>query len=518
MAITRQGRAVHYGRTIRSGDHVYPNREGCMDIMEKIKTRFFQSVVRGYFLSLVVLATALVASCGDSDESSAEDDASTTESAKEFRPVVFVHGGFGWASQFESQAQRFMSNGYPREYLAAYEHNTGPDSPPPEEQTDGLDEVIDAVLAETDAEQVDLIAHSRGGGVCFYYLEGSEERAAKVAHYVVVDSGTGLTLTTGMTRTPGNVETLALWGEGDPNRKVDGDKATNVSFPDQSHVQMPTAATSFVEMYKFFNGEDPETDRVVEATGEEVEIAGKVNYFPENTGALGTLEIYEVDSDTGYRVTDEPVDTWDIDKSGKWGPVNVKKGATYEFAFEHDDGVKHYIYREPFLADDYFVHLVTSPPGGFVAVLMTRTPDNVDILIQRDKEFWGDQGDDNDILTVDGTNVATPEAAARDNNLIGLFLMDWGPGAHPDLEDPSTMDYGDSKLGESNLDAPIASFAVLPFMSGLDLFIPAASPPDRTIEVKLIPRGGDGAEQVINVPNWPSDEVRVSVVFRDFVQ
>ncbi len=494
------------------------------------------------WLVLLITGIALALGCGDDDDDSQgseseagsggsgnggssadggappESDASADgePTGPDIRPVVFVHGGFGWAAQFESQAQRFMSNGYPPNYLAAYEHNTGPGAPDPSEQIDPLDEIIDAVLAETGEDQVELMGHSRGGGVCFHYLESSAERAAKVAHYVAIDSGTGLTLTTGMDRTPGNVEMLALWGEGDPTREVVG--ATNVYLPDQAHVETSTAAASFVEMYKFFNGEQPETDQVTEASGDQVEIGGKINYFPENEGALGTLAIYEVNSDTGFRTGETPVGEWTIDASGKWGPQTVDKGQSYEFYFEHATGEKHGIYREPFFADNYFVHLVTSAPTGLLAPLLIRSAESTFILVQRDKEIWGDQESGNDVLTVDGTSVATPEVAVREGRLIGLFLMDWGPGGHPLLDDPSAIDYGTHELGSSSLQAPISELSGLPFMSGLDLFIPAANPPDRTVQVELIPRGGNGAEQVVNLPNFASDERRLSVHFRDFVR
>jgi pimeloyl-ACP methyl ester carboxylesterase len=450
---------------------------------------------------------------GEASDAAAPAPHSDASADAGIRPVVFVHGGFGWASQFESQAQRFMSNGYPRSYLAAYEHDTlGTD---PAEQIDPLDEIIDAVLLETGADQVELMGHSRGAGVSFHYLESSPERAAKVAHYVAIDSATGLGLTTGMDRTPGNVEMLALWGEGDPTREVVG--ATNVHIPTLGHVEAATAAASFVAMYEFFNGKEPATDRITEASGAQVEIGGRVNYFPQNTGALGTLSIFEVNADTGYRVSETAVAEWPIDSSGSWGPQTVDKGAHYEFSFVHATGEVHGIYREPFYADNYFVHLITSPPDGILAHLLARTPDSTFILVQRDMEIWGDQGAGNDVLTVDGTSVATPEVAAREDRLNGLFLMDWGPGAHPQSE-PGDIDYGTHTLGESSLDAPIADLHGLPFMSGLDLFIPAASPPDRSVEVKLVSRNGNGAEQVIHVPNWASDEVRMSVSFRDFVR
>ncbi len=495
---------------------------------------------RRAWLVLLVLGIAVAVGCGDDDDdsqgnessagsggsgnggSSADGDVPTEGDASadgepaavDIRPVVFVHGGSGSAAQFESQAQRFMSNGYPLNYLAAYEHPTGFGAPDPSEQIDPLDEIIDAVLADTGADQVELMGHSRGGGVCFHYLESSAERAAKIAHYVAIDSGSGLERTRGMDRTPGNVEMLALWGEGDPAREVVG--ATNVRIPTQAHVETATAAASFVEMYEFFNGEQPETDQIVEATGDTVEIAGRVNYYPSNEGGDGTLRIFEVDPDTGYRISEEPVGEW-ITDGGEWGPQTIDKGATYEFAMEATSGERHSIYREPFFADNYFVRLITVPPGSEVESLLPRTADHTVIVIMRDKEIWGDRGDDNDILTVDGTNVATEGAAAASNRTIVLFAMDWGPGVHPDL-DTSTWDFTGFEIGESNLEEPISLFQIMGFISAVDLYIPAASPPDRSIEVKLTPRGGNGAEQVIHIPNWASDEAITSAVFRDFVR
>jgi len=39
-------------------------------------------------------------------------------------PVIFVHGGAGSAAQFESQAMRFTSNGYPAECIMAFEYDS----------------------------------------------------------------------------------------------------------------------------------------------------------------------------------------------------------------------------------------------------------------------------------------------------------------------------------------------------------------------------------------------------------
>jgi triacylglycerol esterase/lipase EstA (alpha/beta hydrolase family) len=39
-------------------------------------------------------------------------------------PIIFVHGGAGSASQFESQAMRFTSNGYRHQYINALEYDS----------------------------------------------------------------------------------------------------------------------------------------------------------------------------------------------------------------------------------------------------------------------------------------------------------------------------------------------------------------------------------------------------------
>jgi hypothetical protein len=52
----------------------------------------------------------------------------------------------------------------------------------------------------------------------------------------------------------------------------------------------------------------------------------------------------------------------------------------------------------------------------------------------------------------------------------------------------------------------------------LDLYVPAAQPPDRSVSLVARPRDGGGRVQVINVPNWRSSDHRISVQFDDHVQ
>jgi hypothetical protein len=67
----------------------------------------------------------------------------------------------------------------------------------------------------------------------------------------------------------------------------------------------------------------------------------------------------------------------------------------------------------------------------------------------------------------------------------------------------------------SDLTAPVPALAALPFITGIDHYMPAATPPTGTISVVEIPRGGDGPISV-NVPNWAGSTDRVTVQFNDF--
>jgi hypothetical protein len=53
------------------------------------------------------------------------------------------------------------------------------------------------------------------------------------------------------------------------------------------------------------------------------------------------------------------------------------------------------------------------------------------------------------------------------------------------------------------------------FLTGVDVFYPAASPPDGTITLDLDQRLAAG-RQVIRTPNWASTDHAVTVTFRDW--
>ena len=446
-------------------------------------------------LAVLILAATLLPSCAPS----------TVEvpAPPNIKPIVFVHGFAGSAAQFESQAMRFESNGYPANYIFAYEYDSSPGlSPnfPPAEVLAGIDELIAAVLKDTGADKVDAIGHSLGTKVMQAYLKSSPERAAKIAHYVNIDGQTS-------TELPGGVPTLALWaGRRPPGFLPAGEVAgaTNITIPNVTHVECATCPEAFVEMYKFLTGQEPATDKILAEPSGKIELAGRAVIFPQNIGVQqpgASLQIWEIDSKTGARNGSQPRTTYDISGTGAWGPFEAKTGINYEFTLVREELTVHF-YFEPWIRSDYLIRLNTEIPGKGLGSRMDVSDRQSNMYISRNKEFWGDQGADSDVLTINGSNVVTPAICPLDHLVIAIFVYDSGADEKSDLAKPVSFFY-----------------TVIPFfLTGADLYIPAASPPTGTVPLVLTPRGGGGKTQVINVPNWASTRDRISIQFNDFIQ
>jgi pimeloyl-ACP methyl ester carboxylesterase len=175
-------------------------------------------------------------------------------------PIIFVHGGSGSGAQFASQAMRFTANGYNPSHLGVVEYNSAAvDADSSADQAfifDLIDDRIAELQAITGHSQVTLMGHSFGTTWSHLYL-ADPVRAAKVAHYVNIDGRPAAA-------PPGGVPTLALWA-GAVNRPVQGEivGATNVTIPNQEHVEVATSRESFVEMFRFLTGEDPGSSAIV---------------------------------------------------------------------------------------------------------------------------------------------------------------------------------------------------------------------------------------------------------------
>lgn len=463
--------------------------------------------IRRSLMTIVIALVLALAQAGCSDGSDHPPAAQP-----EVMPVVFVHGQSGSAQQFETQAMRFTSNGYPQDMLFAFEYDTSVADNPIAD----LDAFIDGVLSRTGARAIYAIGHSRGTSVWTTYLDDPGFNGpAKVARYVNIDGRSPQAL-------PGGVPTLGIWGEwntadsgynrrdDNSNAQIGPDPDSNFYFPDKSHTEVATSAEAFAVMYEFLTGVAPATTEVV-ASDDEVSISGRALFFPENEAYAGTtVELWEVEQQTGQRIAGAPLATFEIGASGDFGPVQLQSGRYYEFALLQDptDTIPtptvHHFYFEPFSHDNHFVRLLSSVPGESISAFLPREADSTGLLSIRQREFWGDQGALSDQLFINGLNVLTaaisPRAVAAGSGVnIAVFTFD------DEGDNVTDLDKGE-----------LFPFNQLTFLTGADVFIPATEGGAGVVEIALITRGG--GETRLHVPNWPSTGNRTSLMFRDDTQ
>ncbi len=414
----------------------------------------------------------------------------STASADYFNqnPILFVHGIEGSGAQFESQKMRFTSNGYPESWISEVDYNSTRAVGDKSEVHQQIDNAITALKQRTGKPRVDVVAHSLGTSVMYDYLTNGEmagQRRSNVGRYVNVD---------GQAQNPG-VPTLAVWaGRGTPGRSMPG--ATNVTIPNQTHVQACTSAQAFVEYHKFLTRRRPSRD-IVRQRGW-IELAGKSLNFPENTGALGTtVQLWPVNGN-GQRTTAAPLASIPItDNSvggGRWGPVAAQAGVRYEFALVRPGLPTLHIYREPFPRSDYAIRLLESKA---IEQYAGNRPGSLSLAMIRYKELWGDQGAESDLLLINGTNVCVPALCPISKQVNAFFAFDRNLDGQTDLSSP------DPVLGQ------------LPFIQGGDVFTRASSPPDATVSFQLQSRGS-GPLRTLGIPNWDSSTDGVTIQWNDF--
>lgn len=407
----------------------------------------------------------------------------------EFVPIIFVHGFVGSGAQYQSQAMRFASNGYPADHIRAFDYNSLESAP--EVMRPLLDAYIDGVRTELGADCVYIAAHSLGTTVMLDYLNSSPERAARVCKYVNLDGRSADAL-------PGGVPTLAIWGMGDPTREIVG--ATNVYLPNQTHTQAVTSPESFAAQYEFLVGHPPATlDVEPEAN---VELAGRAVNFPYNSGWEGaTLEIWEVDGTTGARIGSSPQATYVLGADGAFGPFAADGSKYYEMVLIREGASRHHFYFQRFIRSNYLLRLLSLAPDSPISAQEEPGPNHATIAILRYKEWWGDDpGGENDILEINGTNVINAATSPISHRPIVIHAFD------------------NNSDGVTELAAPDDFFISLPFQTGVDIFMRATTPPDGTICLANAPRGDVSKMQVVNVPNWESAHDRMSVEFTDYVR
>jgi len=416
-------------------------------------------------------------------------------------PIVFVHGGAGSGAQYQVQAQRFASNGYPN--LVTGLDRVSSLIQPVYEQ---MDDFFDGVMAQTGDSQIYVAAHSAGTSLMVGYLNSSPERSARVAKYVNIDGARG-------TVCPGNPEPVNCM-----NISQSGSLGPiNVNFPQFQHTQCVTTPESFAVQYKFFTGEDPKTTLVLPEPPGEVTIAGRAIYFPANTGIDGaTLRIWEVHGDSGARKDDSPMAVINLGPTGEFGPVEVNGMKNYEFTMTRPDvdWETHY-YFQPFIRDNHLIRLLGTPADSAILAHTPMGPDHTSLVILRYFDYLTGAASENDTLWVTTTspawdddpvnptpptlNILTAANIAPRANKLGIHTHDL------DIDKVSTLLRSDW-------------FYTQAFQTGVDIWMPATEPPDGTITFMNEPGKYPTLPQTINIPNWASEGHRVLVMFNDYFQ
>jgi pimeloyl-ACP methyl ester carboxylesterase len=459
----------------------------------------------------LVLVLSCSAACGDDDEpakqtgSNTKGDASTSDAAEPSEPasentdgvdplpalpsdvtlpIVFVHGFAGSAQQFQSQAMRYVMNGFPEDHLIAYEHDGAGTV-----LTDfvaGVDTVIDDALKKFSVDKVYLIGHSRGTSVSTMYLS-DPTHAAKVAKYVSLD-GAGC----------GDIPVPCVA----PAQTTNTRGVQTDPLPDQKHVEVATSKQSFAVQFKFLFGKDPEVVDIVKQRAPVV-ISGRAVNFPANTGREGvTMEFWEIEDATGKRVGDKPKASFELNANGDWGPITVDPTKHYEeVLISKDTPNQHHFYSQPFIRSSKFVRLLSGPPDSDSRVHTNTGDHHAAIVMMRMREWTVDDKVMVKTASPDANEVSANVITADiTNNPISLFL-------HDDAATP----------GESSL-ALLPWFPMQPFQSGVDIFMPANDPTDGTITLASEPRGASDKTQTLRVPNWASAKHTITIMFSDYPQ
>lgn len=455
--------------------------------------------------TLVAMAGAAIVALVLAPAASAQNQ---SKRMKDPTPVIFVHGGSGSGAQFQSQQLRLTSNGFPMRRIFVVEYDT---LAPLEQTLDQvhrrLDRTIERAKARSGKPAVDMLGHSRGTRVMHAYLE-DPGRAANVRRYVNIDGASA-------DAPPGGVPTLAIWagrraappGAQPPERRIVG--AWNVTISNQTHVEVATSRRAFHAIFRFLFRRQPRTTRIErggrpqrQGGNVRVRVAGRALIFPQNVAVPEEtqLEVWRVRQRTGERIGRRPLSRQVVRPNGWWRPVRVLRGQRYEFALRQEGGeTTHHFYMEPFLRNDKLVRLLTSLPGQGIGALVPMHEESTSLLAVRYKELWGDAGNESDQLRVNGVNVLNPATSPVSNRTIAVFVADFDGDGQSSPAEPNPLLFG------------------LPFLTGVDVFVPAASPPNATVQVGLVSRGR-GTARRLNFPNFPSSTDVVTLYFNDHEQ
>lgn len=375
-------------------------------------------------------------------------------------PLVLIHGFLASGDTYEQQALRFVANGFCADRIFTFDWN----SVGRQGSMTALTTFIEEVLLQTSAEKIYLAGHSAGSGLSFNYM--SDSNRAKLIEAYVHLAGRPMDVLPG----PEGMEIRTMNIFSDNDLIVRGDNipgAENIRFENQDHYQVATSKESFAAMFKFFTGKEAKTTSVLPSDADWVSISGKVLTLGENQGQVGaTISIYSIYPETAARVNANPDTLLTVDERGNWGPFSAQNGIPYELVVdpvEENSRSIHY-YRTPFVTDNQFVYLRTLPlPSSLAGMMLSGLPRDdeqavVAIFASQQAVIHG-----RDELRINDFELSTPEWATPTGSNIAWFLYDANGNQKSDLNS-------------------IPTFAMAPFLMGVDLFIPADSSKTQRVE------------------------------------
>jgi pimeloyl-ACP methyl ester carboxylesterase len=402
-------------------------------------------------LAMFVLILFSSFSCRKEDGMTKDPDPMVDTCDQTLSPIIFVHGFLASGDTYAQQVLRFASNGHCDDRLFVFDWNSVAGG----NQDSRLDSFVNVVLQKTQSTKVILAGHSAGSNLVYQYCN-QPQRALKVDRLVYL-AGTSRSQPAGPN---GEIPTLNIWSTADlivAGGNMTG--ATNLQYADQDHYQVATSVPTFEAMFEFIHGKKPANS--IKPQNGTIKLAGKALTLGDNSAMAGAeIAIYALDSTTGFRDLSKPVLTSTVDENGSWGPVDGVPGVYYEFELKGkaaSDRVVHY-YRLPFIRSDYNIYLRgIPPPTSLAGLLLAGLPKddnqtvaaifaaNQAVIHGRDQLFFG--------TTELSTEVLSPAIASN----IAYFLYDANNNKQSD-------------------GSAIATFSFVPFLTGVDQFIPTASP------------------------------------------
>lgn len=434
-----------------------------------------------FFILLILISTTFI-SCKKECDHPQHPVTPKSTCDTSLTPIVMVHGFLASGDTWAKHKMRFIANGYCPANVYVFDWNSLNQNA---NTVQLLDDYINQILSETGKSQVNLVGHSAGGGIGYQYCS-DQVRAAKIAHYVHVASSSQSGAAGG-----GTVPTLNLWSTSDEvGQAGDISGATNRMLPGQDHYEVATSEASFLEMYRFFNNNNEPS--VVNLSEEEsITFAGRVLTLGENQPISGaSIEIYETDPATGFRLRSNPDAVITSDANGMFGGFSAKKSTPYEFFVvtnKPGDRNIHY-YREGSISSNSLIYLRTLPPSGSTAgLLLSSLPKNdqqsVAVVFTSSQAVVS--GRDN--LLVNTRELSTPQISPASSTNIALFL------------------YDSNNNGQTDMTQPVL-FTFTPFLEAVDLYIPTIN--QQTISCQFNGRN-------LNMQNWKSDTEGIAIAVFD---